>query len=223
MWIFDRLYKSITYALSSGYLPKQFFASVNRNAQIRQLIPCPKDDAVVFYDEDNEEDGRECRKAICLALVEDWHGATHIEPVVRKRGIFKPPEDRGVGAWLTVDVDEQLVTASQYVGDQGEDGENNWAYAYRGEADGERVRARRVHFVPYTTANLRASTTPTSNVLSSEAATYGKGGANIAGWKAARRKAATMIEECAALSVRAKVAKLRKCIKGADVRIKFQC
>ena len=32
-----------------------------------------------------------------------------------------------------------------------------------------------------------------------------------------------MIEECAALSARAKVAKLRKFVKGADVRIKFQC
>ena len=62
-----------------------------------------------------------------------------------------------------------------------------------------------------------------ASVPSSEAETYGKGGASIAGWKAARRKAATMIEECAALSARAKVAKLRKFVKGADVRIKFQC
>jgi hypothetical protein len=56
-------------------------------------------------------------------------------------------------------------------------------------------------------------------VPSSEAVTYGKGGASIADWKAARRKAAPMIEECAALSARAKVAKLRKFMKGADVRI----
>ena len=58
---------------------------------------------------------------------------------------------------------------------------------------------------------------------SSDAATYGKGGVSIAGWTAARKKAATMIKECAALSARAKVAKLRKCVKGADVRIKFAC
>ena len=58
---------------------------------------------------------------------------------------------------------------------------------------------------------------------SSDAATYGKGGVSIAGWKAARKKAATMRKECAALSARAKVAKLRKCVKSADVRIKFQC
>ena len=58
---------------------------------------------------------------------------------------------------------------------------------------------------------------------SSEAATYGKGGASIAGWTAAREKARTMMKKCAALSARAKVAKLRKCVKGADVRIKFQC
>ena len=58
---------------------------------------------------------------------------------------------------------------------------------------------------------------------SSDAATYGKGGVSIAGWKAACKKAATMIKECSLLSARAKVAKLRKIMKGADVRIKFQC
>ena len=62
---------------------------------------------------------------------------------------------------------------------------------------------------------------------SSDAATYGKGGVSIAGWTAARKKAVTMIKECAALSARAKVAKLRKIVrdsvKGADVRIKFAC
>ena len=58
---------------------------------------------------------------------------------------------------------------------------------------------------------------------SSDAATYGTGGASIAGWDAAHKKAATMLKECAPLSARAKVAKLRKVVKGADVRIKFQC
>ena len=58
---------------------------------------------------------------------------------------------------------------------------------------------------------------------SSDAATHGKGGASIAGWDAAHKKAATMLKECAPLSARAKVAKLRKVVKGADVRIKFQC
>ena len=59
--------------------------------------------------------------------------------------------------------------------------------------------------------------------LSSKAKAYSKDGASIAGWAAARRKAATMMKECAHLSARAKVAKLRKCVKGADVRIEFQC
>ena len=58
---------------------------------------------------------------------------------------------------------------------------------------------------------------------SSDAATYGKGGVSKAGWKAACKKAASMIKECSLLSARAKVAKLRKIMKGADVRIKFQC
>ena len=53
--------------------------------------------------------------------------------------------------------------------------------------------------------------------------TYGKDGVSIAGWEAACKKAATMMKECASLSVRAKVAKLRKCVKSADVRIKFEC
>ena len=59
--------------------------------------------------------------------------------------------------------------------------------------------------------------------LSSKANTYGKDGVSIAGWAAARKKAATMMKECAPLSARAKVAKLRKCVKGANVRIKFEC
>ena len=54
-------------------------------------------------------------------------------------------------------------------------------------------------------------------------ATYGKDGVSIAGWEAARKKAATMKEKCAALSARAKAAKLRKCMKGADVWIRFEC
>ena len=54
-------------------------------------------------------------------------------------------------------------------------------------------------------------------------ATYGKDGVRIAGWAAARKKAAAMKEKCAALSARAKAAKLRKCMKGADVRIRFEC
>ena len=58
---------------------------------------------------------------------------------------------------------------------------------------------------------------------SSDAATYGTGGASIAGWDAAHKKAATMLKECAPLSARAKIAKLRKVLKGADVRIKFKC
>ena len=52
---------------------------------------------------------------------------------------------------------------------------------------------------------------------------YGKGGVSVAGWDAAQNKAATMIKECALLSARAKVAKLRKVLKGAEVRIKFKC
>ena len=52
------------------------------------------------------------------------------------------------------------------------------------------------------------------NGTNSEASTYGKDGVSIAGWKAARQKAATMIKECAALSARAKAAKLRKCMRG---------
>ena len=32
-----------------------------------------------------------------------------------------------------------------------------------------------------------------------------------------------MKEKCAALSARVKAAKLRKCMKGADVRIRFEC
>ena len=61
------------------------------------------------------------------------------------------------------------------------------------------------------------------NESNSKPATYCKDGVNIAGWEAARKKAAAMKEECAALGVRAKVAKLRKCMKGADVRIRFEC
>ena len=104
--------------------------------KIKSVIPCPADSHVVFYDEDHEERGREARKAVCLALVENWRGDTYIEPVVRGRGTLKPLQDRGLGAWLTTEAEDQLVVASRYAGTDEwtpvdrEAGDGHWAYAY---------------------------------------------------------------------------------------------
>ena len=48
--------------------------------------------------------------------------------------------------------------------------------------------------------------------------TYGKDGVSIAGWEAACKKAATMMKECASLSVRAKVAR-----QAAQMREERRC
>ena len=137
--IFDKAYKSFDDCFERGILPEQFFRMTKEQKRappkIKTLIPCPKDSHVVFYDEEHEEQGREARKAVCLALVENCYGHTHIEPVVRGRGTLKPVQDRGLGAWLTTEAEEQLVVASKYAGTNewtgsDEDGERNWAYAY---------------------------------------------------------------------------------------------
>ena len=78
---------------------------------------------------------------MCLALVENIHGRSHIEPVVRGRGIRMPEQDiMAGGGWLTMDPEDQLVTASDYQGDNGEYGGRHWAFAYKGEADAEGIR-----------------------------------------------------------------------------------
>jgi len=133
--LFDVEYGSLENALARGHLPDMFFRPLHfGEVKIKQLIPCHRDDGVAFYDESHHDEPAEVRKALCLALVENWHGATHIEPVVRGRGIALPRVDRrGGGAWLTTERHEQLVTASRYNGDEGIDGERNWAYAYKVE------------------------------------------------------------------------------------------
>lgn len=137
--LFDCGYQSIDHAFERGYLPAQFFDSVHRDKKIKQLIPCPVGGEVIFYDEEHSEFGRERRKAICLALMEDWHGHCHIEPVVRGRGIVKPAPDRNLGAWLTTAEEDQLVPASQYIGHRGEGDDRHWAYAYSEESDEHRL------------------------------------------------------------------------------------
>lgn len=131
--LFDFEYTSIDGASTSGALPAQFFKRRAVGADtIKQLIPCPKDDTVVFFDERDGED--QSRTALCFALVENMHGRTRIEPVVRGRGIEMPHSDvRAGAAWNTTEPEDQLVTASAYMGDAGEDRERHWGYAYKGE------------------------------------------------------------------------------------------
>ena len=125
-------------ALSLGYLPAMYFASATGNYKIKQLIPCHEGTSVVFFDENRDDEQN--RKAVCLALVENIHGRSHIEPVVRGRGIRMPYQDIVAGGgWLTMDPEDQLVTASDYQGDYGVDGGRHWAFAYKGEADAEGI------------------------------------------------------------------------------------
>lgn len=134
-WMFDYLYTSLDNCISGGYLPTQFFRhTFHFENKIKQLIPAPADSSVVFFDDDHEEEGYESRRAVCLALLENWHGETRVEPMVRGRGIVKPASDRGRCTWATTEPEDQLVTASRYMGDAGEDGQCHWAYAYGGEA-----------------------------------------------------------------------------------------
>ena len=62
-----------------------------------------------------------------------------------------------------------------------------------------------------------------ANEQKEKGTTYGKDGVLISRWAAARKKATQMLDQCANVSVHAKMAKLRKCVKGADVQIKFLC
>ena len=137
--LFNEEYQSIDNAFRLGLLPGNFFAKkhpVENRRKVTQLIPAPTGSQVVFYDAEHEDQGRESRRALCLALVEDSYGNTHIEPVVRGRGIRKPPEDEGAGAWLTVEANEQLVTASEYQDPAASmDDDLHWAFAYSSEAD----------------------------------------------------------------------------------------
>ena len=60
-----------------------------------------------------------------------------------------------------------------------------------------------------------------ANEQKEKGATHGKDGVLVSRWAAARKKAAQMLDQCANDSVHAKMAKLRKCVKGADVQIRF--
>ena len=134
--MFRETYGSVDAAFKNGVLPAQFFKPINSQPKIKQLIPANKGDEVVFF---ATNVAREARKAVCLALVEDWHGDTHIEPIVRRRGIVCPEEDfeAGRGGWLTTASNEQIVTASEYMGGEDEDGDKHWAFAYSCEREKE--------------------------------------------------------------------------------------
>ena len=101
--------------------------------KIKKIIPSHDGDEVIFFDRQHEERGREARKVVCLALVENQFGQTRVEPMVRGRGIVKPAEDRGLGGWLTTEAEEQLVTASRYMWtpDDDHDDAAAWAYAHK--------------------------------------------------------------------------------------------
>merc|ERR1712046_96991 len=93
-------------------LPALFFAN-NRarpapSRKIKQLVSCAENGRVVFLGADAEES----RSALCLALVEDSFGQTHIEPVVRGRGILEAAHDGAPETYT--DPTKQLLTASDY-------------------------------------------------------------------------------------------------------------
>ena len=130
--LFDQMHGSLEKAVKNTILPGLFFASLSDAHRIKQLIPCPKDDTVVFFKNGDAAAGAESRRAVCLALVEGPRGHTHIEPVVRGRGIRKADP---LAPWDMADYDEQLVTATEYMVKCPGLGYEDWAYAYKGEAD----------------------------------------------------------------------------------------
>jgi len=121
---------SLEVALRRRILPAVLFPSWRQTGTIKQLVPCQREDMVVFFSNGDRE---ECRRSLGLAVVET-NGATSIEPVVRGRDISEEPEN------LTAP-QEQLVTASQFLemveSLSDEPSLRDWAYAYQGEVEQE--------------------------------------------------------------------------------------
>ena len=121
---------SLEVALRRRVLPAVLFPSWRQTGTIKQLVPCARDDMVVFFSNGDRE---ECRRSLGLAVVET-NGATSIEPIVRGRDISEEPEN------LTAP-QEQLVTASQFLemveSLSDEPSLRDWAYAYNGEVEQE--------------------------------------------------------------------------------------
>ena len=123
--MFDQTFQSFDFAFEHGFLPAQFFASVKKTVKVKQLIPAPDRATAVFYKDGQAE---QARPVVCLALVESWRGDTHIEPIVRGRGLKLPT---GARSFLTTEDDEQLIPASSFYP---KDADRDWAYAYADEA-----------------------------------------------------------------------------------------
>ena len=145
VWMFKHAFGDFDRCFEMGVLPHCFFRrDFDRTAwrqKVKQLIPAPEGATVVFFEDERDLAGQESRSVVCLALVETPHGQTHIQPVVRARGILKP-EDDDEEEWSTnfLGEEDQLVTAHVYMGLY--DGTYNvaganshWSYAYQGEVD----------------------------------------------------------------------------------------